>query len=566
MLSFSPSPSFRRKIFILAALFTLDSPSAFSQEAPVSPLQSPGVSDERSNPISSVSKIRELLAKQVPVETITLYDKSSLERFYAQRNHALAWSDNQHVETFLNALKNSEEDGLVPSVYHLVELTKRHAENGTHGVVDENAAALDLLLTDAFFSYSKDLRIGRVSPRKTEGFENWKLEEPTFDPISYLEQALSAESFSQALSDLPPPHPQYAALRQILQTYRQKAATTETWPVIADGAKLEKGMSDPRVATLRQRLLLSGELAADKNVADSLVMDEALADALKKFQEGQGLLADGILGKRAISALNMSPKHRVLQIIANMERWRWVPRQLEPTRLMINIPGQELDVYDDNARVMSMRVIVGSRTNKTPTLRSAVTSLTLNPHWTLPYSIASKEILPKLKKNPNYLSEQGMHIVEGEEYPEYVDWSSYGQRNFPYTIRQAAGPRNPLGRIKFNMPNSDDIYLHDTNNRGLFSRADRALSHGCVRLQQPMDLALFVLRNQPRWTQDTLNKAIETGTTQSLIVQSPVPVYLLYWTIWKDSIGTVQIRDDIYERDQRVIAALKKISPSLTEN
>ncbi len=175
MLSFSPSPSFRRKIFILAALFTLDSPSAFSQEAPVSPLQSPGVSDERSNPISSVSKIRELLAKQVPVETITLYDKSSLERFYAQRNHALAWSDNQHVETFLNALKNSEEDGLVPSVYHLVELTKRHAENGTHGVVDENAAALDLLLTDAFFSYSKDLRIGRVSPRKTEVFENWKL-------------------------------------------------------------------------------------------------------------------------------------------------------------------------------------------------------------------------------------------------------------------------------------------------------------------------------------------------------------------------------------------------------
>ena len=540
-------------------LFILSTPVALAQEAEMS--SPPGQIDEQERTAPSTLAIQQLLVHQDPTDKVTLKNRAYIERFYASKNYAPVWTNQQDVTLFLQALTHAPDEGLEASAYNLSLLMVLNAQTKT----PEEAAAFEILLTDAFFRYSADLRVGRLSPKQAEGADNWKLEVQTFDPASYLEQALSSNTLTQALADLPPPHAEYAALRSMLREYREKAAAMPTWPVIADGPKLEAGMSDPRVPTLRDRLRLTGELPEGGDMSSTL-MDSAVVAALKQFQADHGLLDDGVLGKRAITALNMSPKHRVLQIIANMERWRWLPREMELTRIMINIPGQELDVFDENAPVMSMRIIVGSRTNKTPSLRSKVTSLTLNPTWTLPYSIASKEVLPKLKKNPNYLHEQDMHIVEGEEYPEFVDWTQYGQRNFPYTIRQAAGARNPLGLIKFNMPNSDDIYLHDTNNRGLFSRSDRALSHGCIRLQQPMDLALFTLRNQSRWSKETLTKAIDTKTTQSVMVPSPVPVYLLYWTAWKDAKGTTQFREDIYGRDQRLLTALAKISPSIMAN
>ena len=534
------------------------------------PEGTPALDDESGGQIQSPSPldspVRKYLDESSEAAESSL-NKAALARFYSQNGFAPVWTSEQNVESVIRTLADARNEGLEPLAYRADLLNERYTALKDDSSDPDKAAAFDVLLTDAFLRYSTDMRIGRISPRQGDGAGNWKLEAPSFDAVVYLQQALQSGNIAQALADLPPPHKEYAALREMLRDFRAQAETTTEWPTVAVNiGKIEPGASNPQIPMLRKRLHLTGELAGDVDL-ESPVMDDVLVEALKKFQESQGLLVDGVLGKRTIMALNMSPRDRVRQIIANMERWRWVPRQLEPSRIMINISGQWLELFDNDTEIMSMRVIVGTRANKTPTLRSKVVSLTLNPHWTLPYSIASKEVLPKLKKNPNYLAEQEMHIVGGDiEYPEFIDWSQYGQRNFPYTLRQASGPRNPLGRIKFNMPNSDDIYLHDTSNRGMFVRADRALSHGCVRLQKPLDLALYVLRDQSRWNKEKLEKAIGTSETQYVNVKTPVPVYLLYWTAWKDANGVAHFRDDIYDRDRTLLAALGKAVPSVMEN
>lgn len=519
-------------------------------------------------PASADSPLLKFLDESVSNTELSL-NTAALTRFYSENNFTPVWSSKQDVETLLHALADSRSEGLEPHAYHVEMLNERYTALKDGDADSDKTAAFDILLTNAFLRYSTDMRIGRISPRNGDGAGNWKLEAPSFDAVAYLQEAFHSLTIARALAELPPPHKEYTTLREMLHDFQNRAQATTEWPTIAlDTIKIEPGMSNPQIPILRKRLSLTGEIAEGIDL-ESPVLDDVLVEALKKFQESQGLLVDGVLGKKTIATLNMSPRDRVRQIIVNMERWRWVPRQLEPSRIMINISGQWLELFDNNIEIMSMPVIVGTRTNKTPSLRSSVVSLVLNPHWTLPYSIASKEVLPKLKKNPNYLAEQEMHILNGNgdiEYPEFIDWSQYGQRYFPYTLRQAAGPRNPLGRIKFNMINSDDIYLHDTNSRSLFARSNRALSHGCIRLQRPFDLALYVLRDQSRWNKEKLEKAIATPETQYVNVRTPVPVYLLYWTAWKDANGVAQFRDDIYARDHALLTALGKAVPSFMQN
>jgi murein L,D-transpeptidase YcbB/YkuD len=263
--------------------------------------------------------------------------------------------------------------------------------------------------------------------------------------------------------------------------------------------------------------------------------------------------------------MNVSAAQTARQVSVNMERWRWLPQRLEDNHIVVNVPGAWLEVVDRGRAILSMRVVVGDPDHPTPAMHAQMTSLVLNPTWRVPSSIATAEILPKLKKDPGYLIANDLELVSdsfppGSPESQGVGISWHERSSIPWPIRQRAGSDNALGRIKFNIPNSDDIYLHDTPNHKAFTRALRALSHGCVRLEKPDQLALYVLKDKD-WSQQKLDSEIDAGTTRTVGLGKTLPVWLLYWTNWVDAEGVLQVRDDIYGRDQRLAAALAHSLP-----
>jgi murein L,D-transpeptidase YcbB/YkuD len=291
-----------------------------------------------------------------------------------------------------------------------------------------------------------------------------------------------------------------------------------------------------------------------------------LQDAVLLFQHRHGLTEDGVLGPRTVAALNVSAAERARQIAITMERWRWLPQRMESDHIVVNVPAAQMEVVEDGVAVMAMKVVIGDPDHPTPALRATMTSLVLNPIWRIPASIATNEILPKLKKDPGYLIANDLELVGDNFPPGSPEAQGIGilwreMMSMPWPVRQRAGSDNALGRIKFNTPNDDDIYLHDTPNHKAFSRNDRALSHGCVRVERPEDLALYVLRDKG-WTRERLEEEIGKGGTHTVTLARGLPVWLLYWTMWVDADGVLQIRDDVYGRDQVLAAALARADRS----
>lgn len=280
---------------------------------------------------------------------------------------------------------------------------------------------------------------------------------------------------------------------------------------------------------------------------------------MRRFQQRHGLQADGSVGEATLAALNVPVEERIRQIEANMERWRWLPRQLEPRYILVNMAGYELQVIEAEQTVLNMRVIVGRDYRQTPVFTSAMTSLVLNPHWYVPRSIFRDDILPRLRRDPEYLERLGMRLFSslngnGSEVDAAgVDWAAVDGNSFPYILRQGPGPHNALGRVKFLLPNRYGIFLHDTPDRALFSQPARAFSSGCIRLEDPIELARYVLADEERWSRAGLEAAVAQGRPLGLTLPEPIPVYLVYWTAWVDEAGVLQLRDDIYGRDRRLL-------------
>jgi murein L,D-transpeptidase YcbB/YkuD len=260
--------------------------------------------------------------------------------------------------------------------------------------------------------------------------------------------------------------------------------------------------------------------------------------------------------------MNISAAERARQVTVNLERWRWLPQRMENDHIVVNVPAAQLEVVENGVAAMSMRVIVGDPDHPTPALRARMTSLVLNPIWRVPASIATNEFLPKLKKNPGYLIANDLELISDNFHPGSPESQGVGinwheMNSMPWPVRQKAGSDNSLGRIKFNTPNNDDIYLHDTPNHKAFARSDRALSHGCVRVEKPEELALYVLRDKD-WSREKLEEELAKGGTHTVTLAKTLPVWLLYWTMWVDGDGVLQTRDDIYERDEHLAAALSR--------
>ncbi|MEP0548897.1 MAG: L,D-transpeptidase family protein [Rhodothermales bacterium] len=486
-----------------------------------------------------------------------------LAAFYDARDYAPAWLVAGHPTATAHALADvlaaSAAEGLRPADYHANDLRRSIARGGA--LTASEQARLDVLLSDAFLRYARDQRTGRVRPDRL--YDDWDEPPRTVDPARLLADALRAGRVEEGLAALPPPHAGYTRLRRTLARYRA-FAEAGGWPTTAPGPTLRLGDRDARIATLRRRLRFTDDLRAAADTAEAPRFDAAVDAAVRTFQHRHGLDADGVVGPKTQAALDVPAADRVRQIELNMERWRWLPRSLGREYVLIDVPSFRLEYVRGGGTTLVMRVIVGTVRTPTPAFASEITHVVLSPYWHVPYSIATAEILPHLRRSASYLARHHMTLLRnGRRVDPYaVDWSAVSARRFPYAIRQDPGPDNPLGPVKFLFENRFGVRLHGTSNPELFARTDCALSHGCIRAERPIDLAAALLRADTAWTAERMNEVIAVGEETRIALADPVPIHVRYWTAWVDETGTVHFAPDLYGRDHPLADALRLVDGS----
>jgi len=521
--------------------------------------------------IEAAGVVADLRAAGEPV-----YASDVLPKFYERRLYSPAWSDERGatllVDDFVGALRRADAEGLRAEDYHLAGIEAVLAAVRTDdarsrpALAPDRWAELDLLLTDAFLVYGAHLQAGRVNPETLT--PEWVSNRRTADIAAVLESALASGNLAGWLESLVPSQDGYRRLRDALARYRV-VATGGGWPTIPDAATLQRGDSGNAVAGLRERLRLEDDLvgrAADDHSVDRF--DAALEQALQKFQRRHGLTADGVVSAATRAELNVPVERRVQQLELNLERWRWLPNDLGRRHIIVNIAAFGLEVVDEDSVVLSMRVVVGRPFNRTPVLSDTMRYLVLNPYWHVPRSIAAQELLPKVERNPAYLARYKMRVFPssgpgaGEIDPATVNWAAITPARFPFWLRQDPGPLNALGRIKFVFLNKYSVYLHDTPTRPLFEESQRDFSHGCIRIEHPIALAAYLLRQNPRWTRDSILSALGDAVDRAVPLPEPMPIHLLYWTAWADGDGTIEFRRDIHDRDAPLWKALRARPPT----
>ena len=497
---------------------------------------------------------------------------SQIPLFYQLRGFFPAWCSDKGIlpqaESLITEIKGAHDEGLRPDDYHLANIlllieTIKNKQIPGNTVNPELWADLDLLLTDAFMLYASHLLAGRVNPETVH--TDWTVSSPTTDLTNILQSALNTNQIKKALTDFRPNHPGYSGLKTYLAQYRNIENAVQELPLLGI-IHLHKGDKGTSVERLRERLIIVGDLYADnKDQAD--IFDETIEEAVRSYQKRHGLKQDGIVGPQTLEMLNTSLQKRIRQIELNMERWRWVPRNIGNRYLIVNIADFKLWVTENRRRVLDMRVVVGRPYRRTPVFSAIMTFMVINPYWNIPQSLAIKDILPKIQKNTHYIEQQKIKVFKDwsnnavEIDPETIAWNKIEPRNFTYKLRQEPGSINLLGRIKFIFPNKFAVYLHDTPKRSLFKENNRDFSSGCIRVEEPISLAVYLLKDDPSWTRERLMETIENGTPQVIGLKRPIIVHLQYWTAWVDETGKLNFRHDIYDRDKPLDRALKERRP-----
>ncbi len=553
-----------RFLQICFSIFLFCFAEIFSPAGCASPEASPEVGNNIRQRLSRMDD-----ARGIRLDDEEFYVTETLEQFYQKRNYAPAWSGSglhrQQIDDLIYAIEETTDEGLTPEYYHLANIRQLLDKLTQQGIYKSpnpaDMAEIDLLLTDAFLSVACHLSGGCVNPVMLES--EWHVKPENVDVLSVFEKAISENRIADSLLRLTPQQDTYSILKQQLRRYRTIAANGG-WPEMPTGGLLKKGLQNKQITTLRERLAISGDLTGEEKTATAEVFDGEMEQAVIRFQERHGLQADGVVGPLTRKALNVPASMRAEQIRVNMERLRWISSSFGERYIYVNIADYKLEVIEHGQSVLSMRVVVGKPYWYTPVFNAKMTYLVVNPTWNVPESIVDEEVLPNIKKDPDYLAKQNIAVLRGwgEDAevidPATIDWQRVQVKGFPFHFLQEPGPLNPLGSIKFMFPNKFNVYLHDTPAQGYFAEGVRAFSHGCIRLEKPFELADYLLKDKHNSTKVNIYNAILGGKEQIIKLPLPIDIYIVYLTAWAGRDGELQFREDIYERDKRLGAALQK--------
>lgn len=447
-----------------------------------------------------------------------------------------SWQVNAKSASLRQAFARAGELGLEPADYELPVPTV---------VSTDGAVAYELAVTSAALRFGAENYGGRLEPRSLSS--NLDMPRPRLAADDLL-AIFDADDPGQALFDLAPQEVEFKTLLKRLREFEEPAPVVQ----IAAGASIKPGASDDRVPTLRERL---AQPAVDEA---PLVYDEALVEAIRAFQADAGLTADGIVGNATREALNSAGRVTREQLLVNLEKWRWLPRDRGNYRVEVNIPEYRLWVRRDGEAVHETKVIVGSAEHQTPIFFDQIRHVVVNPYWNVPTSIVRRSIAPQALRNPDFITRGGYELFYNGQAvaPSSVDWASLAPGSFPFAVRQKPSLSNSLGQVKFLFPNKHDVYLHDTPEKNLFSRDARAYSSGCVRVENPFDFAGVMLADEPNITRKTLEASF--GPRERWFnMEVKVPVYLTYFTLRVGEDGSLRSFADIYGHDKKIAAALR---------
>lgn len=483
--------------------------------------------------------------------------------FYRQREFVLSWFHDGELipqaPLLVNTIENQKNNILAFPDSVTTSLTDSLAvfDSGVSiRKASETAKWIDVALTAYFFEFFPKLWNGQVDPQ-AENEIKWHISGPNIKYRHALDSILSDFERENPFVDFRRFHDGFFALQELLKNYRD-IQRSGGWTSL-EGKHLKRGDAGKSVHALATRLHESGDLEAKK--IDS-TFTRTLKKAVEHFQLRHGLKPDGIVGPQTISELNISVDERIRQIVVNMERWRWVQPLSSGKYVLVNIPAFELYSYEDSKAKFQMPVIIGKEASQTVAFNDEIKYIVVNPYWNIPKSIASEEMLPKVKEDANYFIDREIEVGLDGKYDiidaDTINWRNITTDNFQYTLRQKPGKENQLGTIKFIFPNKYSIYLHDTPYRNLFRRNDRQLSHGCVRVAEPYKLADFLLKKEDGITGEKIKRLVRKHEKDDvwITLAEPVPVYIVYFTAWVDDAGTAHFREDIYGHDRQVTTRL----------
>ncbi|KFX22480.1 L,D-transpeptidase [Pectobacterium betavasculorum] len=530
----------------------------------------------QSSGVVSVENSRAGLLAALP-HGVTVHYLSDLSSLYAQHQMQPMWGDNRAVQQFQQQLAELALAGVQPQFTTWVTLLTDPQLTGF---------ARDVVLSDAMLGY-----LQFVSGVERNG-NDWlysrvpyRVQSPTFNVVSQWQQAVKSGTSAAYIVSLAPQHSQYAKMHEALKTM---LTDNRPWPSLNLAESLRPEQQSRELAVLREILQRTGMLSSTEgitlfnenttatavSVGQATLIDSGtslderytgeLVEAVKRFQHWQGLEGDGVIGKRTRDWLNVSPQMRATLLALNIQRLRLLPDNVH-TGIMVNIPNYSLIYYQDGAERLSSRVIVGQPKRKTPLMSSSLYNVVVNPPWNVPTTLIRQDIIPKVVRDPGYLERHGYTVLSGWSQdaevidPSMIDWQVVSPERFPYRLRQAPGANNSLGRYKFNMPNSEAIYLHDTPNHNLFQRDIRALSSGCVRVNKASELAGMLLQDAG-WNNNRISSTLDQGNTTFVSMKHRIPVNLYYLTAWVAEDGRPQFRTDIYNYDDTARAGTKVLS------
>ena len=468
-----------------------------------------------------------------------------IRSFYNARNYQYAWfsssGPSESARFFWNqydyAVNHLKDSTIANKIFSRKAEYYMNQEEFTVNKNDSSLLQTEFGFTETFIRFiNSTYERGYVKRKELEKFIPIQKVDPLTMADSLLNKKHKDDKYYEDVNDM------YGDLKKQLSLYAAIARSGGWNRVTLVKGTLKKGQTDDQVPLIKNRLRMTLDLLGNDS---SAVFDDTLLTAILRFQQRHGYKADGVITPSLVKEMNVPAEWRLMQLLINMNRMRWMPQKPSGNLIIVNIPEFILHVYDGRKQLFEMAVVVGKETNNTMMFNGDLSQVIFSPYWNIPSSIAEKEILPALKRNPNYLKKKNMEMVGGR-------------------IRQKPGPGNSLGKVKFVFPNSYSIYFHDTPSKGLFNENKRAFSHGCIRLSQPQKMAEWLLKDDPDWTREKIVEAMNAGKEKAVALKKRVPVFIIYYTAWVDGNGLLHFRDDIYGHDQELYSRMfNNVNPAV---